>query len=162
MTLKPLRDNVLLKGVEEEKTSGGLILATTSKEKPVISTVVAVGPGTEDEPMCKDRKRVKAYVSAAANPGVIETMRTYCWASNTEVIVVPAKDGKTDKEALKKMLGADAACFYLQQPNYYGLMEDAGEIGEIVHGAGAKFVMASRAIPPTTIWRRRCGGWAAW
>ena len=31
MTLKPLSDNVLLKGVEEEKTSGGLILATATK-----------------------------------------------------------------------------------------------------------------------------------
>ena len=27
MTLKPLSDNVLLKGVEEEKTAGGLILS---------------------------------------------------------------------------------------------------------------------------------------
>ena len=51
MTLKPLADNVLLKGVEEEKTAGGLILATATKEKPVVSQVVAVGPGTKDEPM---------------------------------------------------------------------------------------------------------------
>ena len=51
MTLKPLSDNVLLKGVEEEKTAGGLILATANKEKPVVSAVVAVGPGTKDEPM---------------------------------------------------------------------------------------------------------------
>ena len=51
MTLKPLSDNVLLKGVEEEKTSGGLILATATKEKPVVSSVVAVGPGTEENPM---------------------------------------------------------------------------------------------------------------
>lgn len=51
MTLKPLADNVVLKGVEEEKTEGGLILATSTKEKPVLSAVVAVGPGTKDEPM---------------------------------------------------------------------------------------------------------------
>ena len=51
MTLKPLSDNVLLKGVEEEKTSGGLILATANKEKPVVSSVVAVGAGTEEHPM---------------------------------------------------------------------------------------------------------------
>jgi len=51
MTLKPLSDNVLLKGIEEEKTSGGLILATATKEKPVVSSVVAVGPGTEENPM---------------------------------------------------------------------------------------------------------------
>ena len=51
MTLKPLADNVVIKGVEEEKTAGGLILATANKEKPVISTVLAVGPGTEEHPM---------------------------------------------------------------------------------------------------------------
>ena len=51
MTLKPLSDNVLIKGFEEEKMAGGLILATATKEKPVVSLVVAVGPGTKDEPM---------------------------------------------------------------------------------------------------------------
>ena len=51
MTLKPLSDNVLIKGFEEEKTAGGLILATATKEKPIVSLVVAVGPGTKDEPM---------------------------------------------------------------------------------------------------------------
>ena len=42
---------------------------------------------------------------------------------------MPEKDGRTDMEALKASLGADAACFYLQQPNYYGNMEDATAIG---------------------------------
>ena len=100
----------------------------------------------ETIPMCKDRKRTRAYVSATVNPQVIETMQTYCFASNTELIVVPAKDGKTDAEALKQALGADAACFYLQQPNYYGLMEDAAALGEITHAAGAKFVMGVNPI----------------
>ena len=100
----------------------------------------------ETIPMCKDRKRTRAYVSATVNPQVIETMQTYCFASNTELIVVPARDGKTDAEALKQALGADAACFYLQQPNYYGLMEDAAALGEITHAAGAKFVMGVNPI----------------
>ena len=100
----------------------------------------------ETIPMCKDRKRTKAYVSATVNPQVIETMQTYCFASNTELIVVPMKDGKTDAEELKKALGADAACFLMQQPNYYGLMEDAAALGEITHEAGAKFVMGVNPI----------------
>ncbi|MFR5404447.1 MAG: hypothetical protein ACLTG0_02680 [Oscillibacter sp.] len=54
---------------------------------------------------------------------VIEVMKTYCFASNTELFVVPAKDGKTDLDALKEALGDDAACFYLQQPNYFGQIE---------------------------------------
>ena len=97
----------------------------------------------ETIPMCKDRKRTKAYVSACAHPQVIEVMKTYCFASNTELFVVPAKDGRTDLDALKEALGDDAACFYLQQPNYFGQIEDAKAAGEIVHAAGAKFVMGT-------------------
>ena len=100
----------------------------------------------ETIPMCKDRKRTVAYVSAAANPQVIEVMKTYCFASNTELHVVPAKDGRTDAEALKAALGADAACFYLQQPNFFGQIEDAALLGEIAHAAGAKFVMGVNPI----------------
>ena len=96
--------------------------------------------------MCKDRKRTRAYVSACAHPHVIETMRTYCFGAGTELIMVPEKDGRTDMDALKAMLGADAACFYLQQPNYYGNIEDAAAIGEVVHAAGAKYVMGVNPI----------------
>lgn len=46
MMLKPLADRVLLKATEaEETTKSGIILSTANKEKPVISEVVAVGPG---------------------------------------------------------------------------------------------------------------------
>ena len=100
----------------------------------------------ETIPMCKDRKRTKAYVSAAVHPQTIEVMKTYCFASNTELVVVPAKDGKTDMDALREMLGADAACCYIQQPSYLGQLEDAKAIGEIVHAAGAKFVMGVNPI----------------
>lgn len=46
MKFKPLRDRVLVKySSEEEKTSGGLYIPDTAKEKPQKGTVVAVGPG---------------------------------------------------------------------------------------------------------------------
>ena len=46
MKLKPLADRVLLKATEaEETTKSGIILSTANKEKPVISEVIAVGPG---------------------------------------------------------------------------------------------------------------------
>ena len=100
----------------------------------------------ETIPMCKDRKRTKAYVSACANPQVIEVMKTYCFASGTELTIIPEKDGRTDPDALRAALGADTACFYLQQPNFFGLIEDARMLGEIVHAAGAKFVMGVNPI----------------
>ena len=52
MKLKPLADNILLKQTEaEETTASGIILATTTKEKPAIYEVVSAGPGTKDVPM---------------------------------------------------------------------------------------------------------------
>ena len=52
MTLKPMADNILLKQHDaQETTTSGIILATTTKEKPAIYEVVAVGPGTKDVEM---------------------------------------------------------------------------------------------------------------
>ena len=52
MTIKPLADRVLLKQVKaEETTASGLILAASAQEKPEVSEVVAVGPGTEKNPV---------------------------------------------------------------------------------------------------------------
>ena len=52
MKLKPMADNVLLKQHEaQETTVSGIILASSSKEKPAIYEVVSVGPGTKDVQM---------------------------------------------------------------------------------------------------------------
>ncbi len=47
MKIKPLGDRVLVKPseVDEEKSSGGIIIPDTAKEKPQEGTVIAVGPG---------------------------------------------------------------------------------------------------------------------
>ncbi|MBW2018835.1 MAG: co-chaperone GroES [Deltaproteobacteria bacterium] len=50
MKVKPLNDRVLVLRIdEEEKTSGGIIIPDTAKEKPQQGKVVAVGPGKLDE-----------------------------------------------------------------------------------------------------------------
>ena len=50
--IKPLGSRVVIKKLEaEEKTQGGIILTSSAKEKPQMAEVVAVGPGTKDEPM---------------------------------------------------------------------------------------------------------------
>ena len=50
MAIKPLSDRVLVLRIEEEeKTSGGIIIPDTAKEKPQEGKVIAVGPGKRDE-----------------------------------------------------------------------------------------------------------------
>lgn len=96
--------------------------------------------------MCRERNRTKTLVSAAAHPDVIRVMQTYCWAANTEIELIPEKDGLTDMDALREMLDDSTACVYLAQPNYFGLIEDAPAIGQMAHDAGAKFVMGVNPI----------------
>ncbi len=47
VTFKPLGDRVVIEPMddEEQKTSGGIYIPDTAKEKPQTGTVVAVGPG---------------------------------------------------------------------------------------------------------------------
>ena len=50
MKFRPLHDRVVVKRIEaEEKSSGGIIIPDTAKEKPQEGEVIAVGPGGRDE-----------------------------------------------------------------------------------------------------------------
>jgi chaperonin GroES len=52
VNIRPLADRVLVEpSSAEEKTSGGIIIPDTAKEKPQKGTIVAVGPGTSDQKM---------------------------------------------------------------------------------------------------------------
>jgi len=50
MTFRPLHDRVLVRRIEAaEKTSGGIIIPDTAKEKPQEGEIVSAGPGTRSE-----------------------------------------------------------------------------------------------------------------
>ena len=50
MNFKPLHDRVVVKRIEtDEKSSGGIIIPDTAKEKPSEGEVLAVGPGEISE-----------------------------------------------------------------------------------------------------------------
>lgn len=52
INIKPLADRVLIEPVEAEtKTASGIYIPDTAKEKPQNGKVVAVGPGTKDNPI---------------------------------------------------------------------------------------------------------------
>ena len=100
--------------------------------------------------MCRERSRQGVFVSACAHPHVIQTIRTYCMGYGIPVTIVPqGKDGKTDKDALKKLLddsGKSAAAVYIQNPNFFGLIEDVPAFAEITHAGGALLVAGVNPI----------------
>lgn len=96
--------------------------------------------------MCQERKRHTVLVSATTNPEVLKVIQTYCFGSNTPFQVIPAAGGVTDSDALREALCEETACFYVQQPNYYGILEDYQSLSDAVHEKGAKFIMGSNPI----------------
>ena len=62
MKLNLLGNRVLVIPVNaESKTAGGIISPDTAKEKPLKGSIVAVGPGTKDEPMVLKENDVVLY-----------------------------------------------------------------------------------------------------
>ena len=61
MKIRPLHDRILVKRLDEEtKTSGGLFIPDSAKEKPIQAKVIAVGAGKRD----KDGKVIPLDVKA--------------------------------------------------------------------------------------------------
>ncbi len=123
-----------------------MICALTGMDAANASVYDGPSAAAEAVAMCRDRKRSTVLISAAAHPMVRRTVETYCFGSGMEVKTVPMKNGFTDAQALADLLDDTVACFYLQQPNYYGRIESAQALGEAAHAAGAKFIMGVNPI----------------
>lgn len=127
----------ILQGIFEYQTMICEITGMDASNASVYDGATAAGEATL---MVKDRKRHKVLVSKTTNAQVLDTMKTYAIPTGMEVIEVPEKEGLTDIEALQALLDDQTAGVYVQQPNYYGLVEDMASIAEAAHGAGAKFI----------------------
>jgi chaperonin GroES len=60
LQIKPLADRVVVKKLDsEEKTSGGIVLPDSAKEKPQQGEILAVGPGKLDDKSARQAMEVK-------------------------------------------------------------------------------------------------------
>ncbi|MBR0156872.1 MAG: aminomethyl-transferring glycine dehydrogenase subunit GcvPA [Clostridia bacterium] len=86
--------------------------------------------------MLRDSKRKnKVLYSAALNPDVITTMKTYAHCYGIELCEIPVDaNGLTDLAAVEANLEG-AAGIIAAQPNYYGCIENMDAIAELVHNA---------------------------
>lgn len=133
----------LLQSIFEYQT---MICDLTGMDASNASVYDGAEAAAEGISMCRDRKRNKALVSAAILPDALETIKTYCFGNEMELEIIPEKDGLTDVDYLKEHMDKTVACVYIQHPNYYGNLEDAEAIGEIVHESGAKYIMGVNPI----------------
>lgn len=75
----------------------------------------------------------KIVVSNLLHPHYKETVKTYLTPHKTEIIDLPYKNGLVDREKLKILIEEDVASIIIQNPNFFGGIENMAEISEIVH-----------------------------
>jgi glycine dehydrogenase subunit 1 len=84
----------------------------------------------------RQTKRRKFLVSETVHPEARKVVDTYAGFNGVEIVTVPAKDGVTDADELKKLMADDSAGALTQSPNFYGIVEDVSVCAGAVHAAG--------------------------
>lgn len=96
--------------------------------------------------MVQERKRSTILVSETSNPTVRKVMQTYASGFDIDIITVNEKEGLIDLNHLKETLTDEIAGFYIEQVNYYGLIEDIQSVAKICQEAEVKLILGVNPI----------------
>lgn len=81
----------------------------------------------------RKNKLMKAILPATLHPDYVKVIKSYTSGIGVELLTAPAKDGITDLSALEAMMDDTIGSVTVQQPNFYGNLEDAAAIDAIAH-----------------------------
>ena len=123
-----------------------MICELTGMEAANASVYDGASAAAEAVIMCKDRKRDKILISETVDPQIIKTVETYCADSKLTIVKIPDINGVTDHSQLVDLLDDKVAGILIQQPNFYGQLEDCEGIGKLSKQYGAKFIMSCNPI----------------
>lgn len=94
------------------------------------AVLMALGPGGRGE----------VVISAGVDPQYRRVLQTYAFGRGFQVKEVPIRDGLTDLEALDAAVTPQTAAVVIQQPNFFGNVEDMVAIEPIAHKGKGVFV----------------------
>jgi glycine dehydrogenase subunit 1 len=84
----------------------------------------------------------KVIVPASLHPEYRATIATYLENLSTEVVTIKTPEGVIDPDVLAESLDETVAAVVLQQPNFFGCVEDAEAVSKITKEAGAILIAA--------------------
>lgn len=100
----------------------------------------------ESVAMCLDGKRKKAVICGTMHPMTAVVVKTWCGTSGVELAVAGESGGRVDALSLAAAVDDNTACVIVQQPNFFGQLEDVATIERVAHEKGAKLVMSCQPI----------------
>ena len=106
------------------------------------------------------KKQNKVLVSETVDPKTLAVVKTYAHFHGIEIEMIPSKDGVTSRQNLEEQLvGGDVAGVLVQQPNFYGIVEDYDGFAEACHNQKSLFIMNSVAADLAVL--KTPGEWGA-
>ena len=119
-------------------------IARLTKMDVVIPSIYDGASATAEAALMSFRltHRNKIIISSTLHPHYRKTVKTYIAPHEPEIVELPYKDGLVDIDKLEKLIDADVASVIVQNPNFFGGIEDLAEICEFVHAKGALLINA--------------------
>lgn len=133
----------------------GMDIANASMYDGTTATAEAVLMAAAASKKCN-----KVLVSSTVDPKTLAVVRTYARFHGVEIEMIDACDGATDREDLSRRLAAGGVAGVLvQQPNFYGIVEDYSGVADAVHSAKALLIMNAVAADLAVL--KTPGEWGA-
>ncbi len=93
--------------------------------------------------------REEVIISRTIHPEYREVVKTYAWAKDLKIIEVGYENGITSLEELSKKVSNKTAAILIQNPNFFGSLEDLKEIERIAHKN--KILLVVAIVEPTSL-----------
>ncbi|MBW4057159.1 MAG: aminomethyl-transferring glycine dehydrogenase subunit GcvPA [Proteobacteria bacterium] len=84
--------------------------------------------------------RTKIVVDGCVSPFSRQVLKTYLFNLNVDVVEIPPLDGLLNRAELAAVLDDSVAAVLVQNPNFFGSIEDFTALADQVHGAGALLI----------------------
>lgn len=88
----------------------------------------------------KDKKQI--VISEGLHPGYLAVVKQYLSGFHDQIIMAPLLDGKTHFNGSLK----DAACFLVQSPNFFGVLEDSKELAKKARDSDCLYIACGNPI----------------
>src|SRR5438105_10681453 len=85
--------------------------------------------------------RQNVVIAGALHPEYAQVLRTYSEAQHYEILRVPhGADGRVDAAKLEAAITQTTAAVIVQQPNFFGVLEDPKAVSDLTHHSGALLI----------------------
>src|SRR4029077_13283306 len=84
----------------------------------------------------------KVVTAASVHPEYRQTIATYLKNLGVELVTIGTPNGVVQPQELAAAMDDTTACVVIQQPNFFGCIEDTKSLATIAHDAGALVVAA--------------------